>query len=146
MRARWPGTSTGGKIIPAALQPRKRAGVLRALATVCQWELGLVRPLQQQHGRRRWESGCSASHWVPSPWLVPIFYETSETWRFSLDRPLLQGFGDDTYFTWKHNMMVFLLKLYIQDCRWMHLLHFSSQGVAWKTLLCSYRCWLRNRS
>lgn len=53
LRAQWPGTSTGGKIIPAALQPRKHAGVWQAPATTCQRELGLVRPLRQQHGRTK---------------------------------------------------------------------------------------------
>lgn len=51
---------------------------------------------------------------LPFPWLLLIFYETSEMWRFSCKRPLLQGLGDDTYFMWKRNlkMMVFLLQLY----------------------------------
>lgn len=44
LQAQWPGTSTGGKDIPAALQLRKLGEVLQV---------------------GRWDSGCSARHPVP---------------------------------------------------------------------------------
>lgn len=71
LRAQRPGTSTGGKIIPAALQPRKHAGARQAPATTCKRELGLLRPLRQQHGRRKvgaWLQCLTRQAW-PKGWL-----------------------------------------------------------------------------
>jgi len=126
-------------VAPSATAWQEKVGVRLWCLARGAWPKGWLPPCL-------WGEGCQLPNVMslPSPRLVPAFYETSETWRFSSDGPLLLGFGDDTCFIWKHNikMMVFLLQLYFKVYRRMCLLHFSSQGVAWKMLLCSYRCWL----